>query len=426
MSTLPARLVATLLVGTLGLGLLGFVSAPAPDAPAQEAVAVVEAEAPIEEPPFYDTLYKVRSGDTIGSILPRHGVKDVEEVLAAVKPHTDLSRLRAGTELRFHYRKDVSRPLSLTLALDEDRSVIIDLSGDVAQVELIEAEYTSQIGVHVIDVVGSLWDSALKAGLRPADIVRIANVFQWELDFNTEIQRGARIVVVSDDLYDDGGFVRPDALRAVRIENGGKTLVSIRHVSASGEEGWFHPDGTGARKPFLRSPLEFSRVTSGFNPRRFHPVLKKARPHNGTDFGAPTGTPIRAVADAVVTFAGKSGGYGNHVKLDHEGPYVTSYSHLSRIRVKNGQKVKQGDVIGEVGSTGMSTGPHLHYEFLSGGKHVDPMKIKLPTTGGMSAAELASFHATRDALLPLLNGELPPPPPPVWADDGGEALAEGE
>ena len=157
------------------------------------------------------------------------------------------------------------------------------------------------------------------------------------------------------------------------------------------------------RRPFLRSPLEFSRVTSSFNPKRFHPVLKTRRPHNGTDFGAPTGTPVRAVASGKVTYAGRNGGHGNFVKLNHDGPYETSYSHLSRIKVKNGQQVRQGQIIGLVGSTGMSTGPHLHYQMWKNGKYVDAMKVPLPRSTPLNRALMAEFKQSVERFVPMLD-----------------------
>ena len=146
-------------------------------------------------------------------------------------------------------------------------------------------------------------------------------------------------------------------------------------------------------------------VTSGFNPRRFHPVLKKRRPHNGTDFGAPTGTPIRATGAGKVVAAGRNGGHGNFVKINHSGPYASSYSHMHRIKVKKGQRVKQGQIIGTVGTTGMSTGPHLHYQFWKNGRFVDPMKIDLPRTEKLSSGELARFKPNRDMWLEFMDGQ---------------------
>lgn len=419
------RLLATLLVGTLGLALMGLaraqLAAPAP-------APVVEVAPPPPEPPAprtWDEEHVIRHGETLGAILPRYGVTQVQAVLAATKPHFDLARVRAGSTLVFHFLEGQSQPTGFTYRIDEDRTLLVELQGDEALAAVQEAWYEPQEGTHVFEVRGSLWESALAAGLRAADIVALAEVFQWELDFNTELQPGARVTVLSEDLHaEDGTFVRLARMLAVRIDNGGKVFTSLRFVDSAGEVGWFHPDGEAARRPFLRSPLEFSRVTSGFNPRRFHPVLKVRRPHNGTDFGAPTGTPVRAIADAVVSFSGVKGGYGNHIRLDHDGPYETTYSHLSRLAVKRGQKVRQGQVIGYVGTTGMSTGPHLHYEMLASGRPVDPMKIELPSSQPLPESERGAFFALRDEVLPRLDAAPAPTAPAPGADEPALVLAD--
>jgi murein DD-endopeptidase MepM/ murein hydrolase activator NlpD len=214
---------------------------------------------------------------------------------------------------------------------------------------------------------------------------------------------------VTEELSADGDFKKLGAIQAVRLTNptgGGKTkeYVAIRYQTKDGTVGYYAPDGKARKKAFLRSPLEFSRVTSGFSKSRYHPVLKKSRAHNGVDLGAPTGTPVRAVADGVVEFAGKAGGHGNHVKLAHDGPYETGYSHLSKILVHQGAHVHQGQIVGLVGMTGLATGPHLHYEFFVHGKYVNPMTVDLPLTEELKPDELPAFYAVRDALLERLNG----------------------
>jgi murein DD-endopeptidase MepM/ murein hydrolase activator NlpD len=158
----------------------------------------------------------------------------------------------------------------------------------------------------------------------------------------------------------------------------------------------------------LRSPLEFSRVTSGFTLARYHPILKKSRPHLGVDFGAPTGTPIRAVADGKVETAGKAGGHGNYVKIQHLGPQATSYSHLSKIAVQRGATVRQGQIIGYVGATGLATGPHLHYQMWVNGRHVNPMTVDLPMTESLSPADRSRFEAEKARLFALLDPGSPP------------------
>jgi murein DD-endopeptidase MepM/ murein hydrolase activator NlpD len=229
-------------------------------------------------------------------------------------------------------------------------------------------------------------------------------VFEYELDFNTEIRPAARFSVVADVLSAPDRDPRLGTLHALRLENGGNVYTAIRHTDAAGTDAWYHPDGKSMKRPFLRSPLAFdARVTSSFG-RRFHPIKKQYSVHLGTDFGARTGTPVRAVADGVVKYAAWNGGHGRYVKVDHEGGAKTSYSHLSAIAVKNGQRVKQGQVIGKVGSTGYSTGPHLHYQLWVGGKLVDALKAKLPHQAPLPTSERAAFATRVAEVLPLLPG----------------------
>lgn len=373
------------------------------EAPAEAEAAVAQTVAPVVE---RVVSHAIAGGETFGGILSRYGVSGVTAIVSAAAPHKDLTKIRAGQALTFRFTGD--QPTSIAYDLDEDNTLIIHLGEDGPQVEREVVAYDVGLETRVLELDSSLWAAAMAAGLRPADIVELARVFEYEVDFNTELRAGARLVLVGDGLFEDGAFVKLGDLRAVQLENDGKTYTALHHEHADGEEGWYHPDGTATKRAFLRSPLAFSRVTSGFNPKRYHPILKKARPHNGTDFGAATGTPVRAVADGRVVLSGRNGGYGNQVKLDHAGPYVTSYSHLHRLKVKNGQRVKQGDIIGTVGSTGQSTGPHLHFEMLINGKPVNAMKIDLPTSLPLPAAERGHFEATRTAWLPVLEAVAAP------------------
>ena len=349
--------------------------------------------------------HTVQKGETFGGIMAELGIRDVPGLLKAASPHFDLSRIRVGRTLEIRRLKATGEPLSIRYPLDEDRTLVVWPSAIHSRADVETITYERGITRRVLQVDVTLWDAAMKAGLRPSDIVRLSRIFQWEVDFNTELRSGARLTLVGDELLSSGESVRLDAYHAVRLENDGKSYTAIRHVDKKGNEDWYGPEGEARKRPFLRSPLEFSRVTSGFTRKRFHPVLKRNRAHLGTDFGAPRGTPIRAVGDGVIVHAGRSGGYGNLVKIDHTGPYNTRYAHLSRIKVKRGQKVKQGQVIGLVGATGLATGPHLHYEFLQNGRHVNPMTIKLPTTRPLPRSERQAFAQTKAQWLPILDGE---------------------
>ena len=366
------------------------------------------ASAPKAPPPpvVHDILHPIEAGEHLGAILANVGL-NASEIREAAKDVYDLAKLRAGRTITFKIRSGEATPHAILYPLDEDTTVRVERgdSGWKASVEVIQ--YETREAIRDFTVQSTLWGAATKQGLRASDIMQLAAVFEFDVDFNTELRAGATVRMVVEELYNDGRFAKLGTPLAVKLHNNGEDYLALHHTDASGDAGYFDPNGVARKKAFLRSPLPFSRVTSGFNPRRFHPVLKTRRPHNGTDFGAPIGTPIRASGSGKVVYAGRNGGHGNFVKIDHPGPYASSYSHMHKIRVKNGQKVKQGQIIGTVGTTGMSTGPHLHYQFWKHGKFVDPMKVKLPRTQKLSPAEMTRFKANRDLWVDQLNAATP-------------------
>lgn len=368
--------------------------------------------------------YTIKKGDTLGKVLPAHGMP-TRAVLEAAKPHHDLSKLRVGEELEFLIPPAVDSDdavdgataapaaQALRMELSQDRTLLVQRTETLEEgaseptvtweARLDEIIYERRQGVREFVVESTLWGAAVRAGLQPADIVGLANVYRYDIDFNSEVRQGARARMVVEELWLNNEFVRLGAPLAVRFENKGEQYVAIRYEDGDRDAAYYDDEGKARKKPFLRSPLKFSRVTSGFNPRRFHPVLKKRRPHNGVDFGAPEGTPVYAVGNGKVTTARVNGGHGRFVKIDHAGPYASSYSHLSRIAVRSGQTVKQGQIVGYVGSTGLATGPHLHYQFWKNGKYVNPLTVKLPNDGSQDVKDRKGFAAWRDRLLADLD-----------------------
>lgn len=362
--------------------------------------------APPPPPRVHDVLHTIEKGETLGAIVGNVGL-NANELRAAAKDVHDLANLRAGRTVTFKIRSGETTPHALLYPLDEDSTVTVERGSDGWTARVDTIEYEAREAIRSFTVESTLWGAATKEGLRARDIMQLASVFEFDVDFNTELRAGATVQMVVQELYLDGRFAKLGTPLAVKLRNSGNDYIALHHTDVDGESGYFDPKGVARKKAFLRSPLTFSRVTSGFNPKRFHPVLKTRRPHNGTDFGAPTGTPIRATGSGKVVYAGRNGGHGNFVKIDHPGPYASSYSHMHKIRVKNGQKVKQGQVIGTVGTTGMSTGPHLHYQFWKHGKFVDPMKIKLPRNQTLPASEMSRFKAKRDAWVDQLTDAVP-------------------
>lgn len=383
---------------------------------AAEDSAVPEPEVVVDTKPAWKK-HTIARGEVLGRILPAYGLP-THAVLEAASELHDLTRIRAGKVLKFRFAPDAEVADALSYKLDADRTLVVENHDGIWSARVDEIVYDRESTIREFTVQRTLWGAATAAGLRPADIVQLAEVYQYDIDFNTEVRAGATAKMVVDELSVDGEVQRLGAPLAVRFTNKSDEYVAIQFTTKDGRTRYYDASGKSRKRPFLRSPLKFSRVTSGFNKNRYHPVLKRRRPHNGVDFGAPTGTPIHAVGDAVVTHAGPNGGHGRFVKLDHAGPYETSYSHLSRVSVRKGQRIRQGDVIGYVGSTGLATGPHLHYQFWVNKKYVDPLKVPLPKGGEeVPAAERRAFEAHRDALLIQLDGALPLDPNPDAEDN---------
>lgn len=380
----------------LGLWLAGC------GAQAQEPVAAPDAPAPSLPADRLIVPLDIPPGSSFGPIMEAWGLPAYALRESALEVH-DLARIHQTSEFGLQFVDGMSEPSAVRYAVDEDRVLVLARADDGWRVEIEDVPYEAHEVQLVLEMTSSLWEAGMAAGLRASDLYRLASIFEYEIDFNTELRSGARMGLVGEMLSSEGRKDKLGAVHALRFDNGGKTYEMVRFVDSEGKEGFYHPDGTASVHAFLRSPLEFSRVTSGFNPRRFHPVLKTRRPHNGTDFGAPSGTPVRSVADGVVTYAGRNGGHGNFVKIKHDDITETSYSHLSAITVRKGQRVTQGATVGRVGTTGLSTGPHLHYQMWQRGRFIDPMRADLPVSRPLVGRDL-------DALKELVATWLPKVP----------------
>lgn len=266
-----------------------------------------------------------------------------------------------------------------------------------------------QIEVHPIlksaQIKSSLFGATDAANIPDSVATQLASIFESEIDFHADLRRGDHFNVIYEGRYDQGELIKAGDVLAVEFFNNGKTLRAIGYRGNDNQMQYYTPDGKSLHKSFLRSPLEFTRVSSGFSVARFHPVLQRMRAHKGVDLAAPTGTRIKASGDAVVEFAGQKGGYGNVIVLKHNNGVSTVYGHLSRFAtgLRRGAKVAQGEVIGFVGMTGVATGPHLHYEFLLNGQHRDPMKIALPKANSIEASNKAEFDTVSNRLSAQLR-----------------------
>jgi murein DD-endopeptidase MepM/ murein hydrolase activator NlpD len=255
------------------------------------------------------------------------------------------------------------------------------------------------------DIRSSLFAATDAARLTDGVADQIADIFSTDIDFHKDLRRGDKFTVVYEMFYDAGEPVKSGKVLAAEFINAGKAYQAVWFQHNDGQGAYYTPEGKNIKKTFLRSPLEFSRVTSGFTMGRFHPILQRWRAHTGVDYGAPTGTGVKATADGIVEFAGVKGGYGNAVILRHQGKYTTLYGHLSAFGrgVHAGARVSQGDVIGYVGSTGLATGPHLHYEFRINDVYQDPLKVAMPDAPPITADRRAAFDAVAQPLAMRLG-----------------------
>jgi murein DD-endopeptidase MepM/ murein hydrolase activator NlpD len=285
--------------------------------------------------------------------------------------------------------------LYLEYKLPDDDRLVARLMADGYQINKEKIPFNTHQILKSATIKSSLFGATDAAGIPDSIALKIADIFSSEIDFNQDLRPGDTIHVVYEGLYSHGELMRTGNILAVEIVNRGKTYRAIHFGKTDTKSAYYTPEGNSLHKSFLRSPLEFTRISSSFSRGRFHPVLHRVRAHKGVDFAAPTGTRIKASGDAVVKFKGRRGGYGNAIVLQHRNGIQTLYGHLSSFAkgLRKGQKIQQGDIIGYVGMSGMATGPHLHYEFLLNGIHRDPMTVKLPTGTPLATEYIDEFKA---------------------------------
>ncbi|GAB3345790.1 peptidoglycan DD-metalloendopeptidase family protein [Marilutibacter aestuarii] len=340
-------------------------------------------------------IVSVRSGQTLGQLFEEMGVPaaTLHRILEQPSAKAALGRLRPGTELAFDL--PVNGALrAFRFDQDDMHRVELTLDGDAIRENVIARPVETRTTVATGEITSSLYAAARKAGLSPATIaVMTDQIFQYDIDFNSDIQRGDRFSVVMDETWREGERIGRGKVLAATFTTGGKTYSGFR-FEHDGTAEYFSADGRPLKKAFIRMPIPFARVTSGFSRARKHPVLGRVRRHDGVDYGARSGTQIMAAGDARVQFVGWKGGYGRTVILDHGRGNTTLYAHMSRFgKYKVGQRVPQGAVIGYVGASGLATGPHLHYEFRVNGVHRNPLTVTMPPPEPLKGAQLAAFRA---------------------------------
>ncbi len=349
--------------------------------------------APVSSPnlPAWEHV-EIVSGDSLVRIFKRLDLDTAQAiVISKVSGAKALRYLRPGPYLKI--RRDGADLLALQYQPDIRTYLKISAKDNAFQASTIERVFDIQQREVTVEITDSLYQSARRSGLPDSVIFRLAHIFQWQIDFSTDIRRGDRLAVIYEERSLDGEKVGNGPILASTLAVDGNLHHAIRHVFADGSAGYFAPDGKSLQRAFLRAPVSAPRITSNFSYKRLHPILKIRRPHLGVDYGAPRGTPVMATGEGKVIRASRKGGYGKTIIIRHGQRYRTLYGHLSGYAkgIRKGKWVKKGQVIGYVGTTGLSTGPHLHYEFHVDGKARNPRKVQIPRAASINSKEKSAF-----------------------------------
>ena len=351
--------------------------------------------------------FTVKSGDSLSQLFKRAKIKpqQLDELMKSGKAVKTLTKI---------FPKDTIRVLS------DDDGVLQALRYDIDHKSYLMVERTSGVLVaktynHLIEtrqahasgvIESSLFLAAQEAGISQNIIMELANVFGWDIDFALDIRKGDSFTVLHEELFRNGEKISDGNILAAEFTNNGKTYRAVRYTNPqTNHSEFFTPDGKSMRKAFLRTPVDFTRISSRFTVSRYHPVLHKVRSHKGVDYAAKRGTPVHSAGDGKVIFKGKKGGYGKVMIVQHGTKYTTLYAHLKTYnrKLKVGSKVKQGQTIAYVGSTGLATGPHLHYEFRVNGTHRNPLTVKLPESSPVPKRYMADFELTTTPVFAQLE-----------------------
>ena len=337
----------------------------------------------------------VKSGDTLSHIFKRVGLgpRDVHDVMAAQGDTSNLRKIHPGQEMRFSIQDETLNAMEYVMSKTE--SLLITREGEGFQAKMVTRELEPFTSYAEATIDSSLFMAAQKAGLSDNLTMELANIFGWDVDFAQDIREGDSFKVIYQELRLNGEKVKDGEILAAEFTNQGKTYTAIRYETSDRGASYFTPDGYSLRKAFRRSPVDFARISSPFNLSRRHPILHTIRAHKGTDYAAPRGTPIKATGDGKVVFAGWKGGYGRVLVLQHGHNIQTLYGHMNGFarNIHSGTRVTQGQVIGYVGSTGLATGPHCHYEFHVNGRVRNPQTVQLPQANPISKQDKPAFLA---------------------------------
>lgn len=363
------------------------------------------------EPSEVDPLHRiitVQNGDTLSTVFAKVGLNatTLHEVLNSSKDAKQLTRLKVGQAFEFNLNAN-GQLESLRSKRSDLESIALEKSesGFSFKRELVKPEIQTAYSHGVIN--SSLFLSAKRAGLSHNLTMDLANVFGYDIDFAMDIREGDEFELIYEKKVVNDKQVGTGNILSARFTNRGKTYTAVRYTNKQGNSSYYTANGESMRKAFIRTPVDFARISSRFSNGRRHPILNKIRAHKGVDYAAPRGTPIKAAGDGRISLAGRHGGYGNAVIIQHGQRYRTLYAHMQGFAkgVRTGGNVKQGQIIGYIGTTGLSTGPHLHYEFQVNGVHVDPLSQKLPMADPIASSEKSRFMQLSKPLMAQMDKE---------------------
>ena len=356
--------------------------------------------------PEYDLLtITVRRGDTLDQIFRRNRLDlgHLAEIARLPTAGEHLRMLKPGDEIEI--RHDDGQLVSLVRDLELTSSLKVSRGDDRFEAEIVDRPIDVRRRTAYGRIDTSLFESAADAGLSANTIMNLAGIFAWDVDFVLDIRTGDNYYLLFEEIWQDGQYVSDGEIVAAEFNNNGRTYRAIRYIDKDGRTDYFTPEGLSVRKAFIRAPVDFTRISSSFNPRRRHPILNTIRAHKGVDYAAPRGTAIKAAGDGKVIFRGVKGGYGNAVILQHGGNITTLYAHMSGFAKSAplGSRVKQGQTIGFVGKSGLATAPHLHYEYRLNGVHRNPRTVALPQADPIKQEFMSDFLAKAEPILDELQ-----------------------
>jgi len=350
--------------------------------------------------------YTIKSGDSLATLFKRAGLRAgaMYDLIHAQPKAKALTKIFPGRTLSFAI-DNKNQLQALRYQKSRLDSIMYTRTAQGFDYQQITRKPDARLAFRSAEIHSSLFEAGTDAGMSANLIMELANIFGWDIDFALDIRKGDRFNLLFEERFLDGEKIGHGKILAAEFVNQGDSFKAVRYTDSNNNAHYYTPEGKSMRKAFLRAPLDFSRISSNFNPRRLHPIHKTVRPHRGTDYAASRGTPVYAAGKGRVVTSAYNRASGNYVVIQHSSNIRTKYLHLTKRKVKKGQKVSQKQLIGTVGSTGYSTAPHLHYEFLLNGVHRNPRTIlkKLPKVKSIPQAELARFKIQTQAHLAKLN-----------------------